>query len=224
MAIRPRRASKARAPYTYAFGTTENPISDGGLWLSRHTARTRVRTSGGLAFGTQGSGGGFDDSYAYVPRGFGPDQEIETTFSRTGSLDGQRECEHLLWVRDGEGHARYYEFNVIYDGSYFNLYRAEGGVLLADYTQLATFGTVGAILDGYKMRSRATMNGSGHCVLTTWLNRIGTNGDGFVQIGTFTDTSALPPGGMGIGFFRDANGTSTMDQFCWTDVVMRNYP
>ena len=59
-----------RPPRSYhEFDGTENPISEGGIWVHRDATLTTVRTMGGVAYGTQtGSGphAPYDDSNAYL--------------------------------------------------------------------------------------------------------------------------------------------------------------
>ena len=66
---------------------------------------------GGVAFGTNGVADSYDDSYALLSGGFGPDQTIEAVVYRNQSLSpGEtHEVELLLRFSDDSGNARGYE-------------------------------------------------------------------------------------------------------------------
>src|SRR5882672_7848930 len=79
-------ASPANGTYSTNFASTENPISEGGVWLSGKAAGvdwSDVRTTPGKAFGTEnGSLSGaavYADSTAILNGTFGPDQEASAT-------------------------------------------------------------------------------------------------------------------------------------------------
>ncbi len=71
-------ADAAAQTYTTRFAGEEAPLSEGGRWRNAGLDWTSVRSSRGIAFGTQtGTNTGvrrYDDSYAHLS-GFGPDQE-----------------------------------------------------------------------------------------------------------------------------------------------------
>jgi hypothetical protein len=70
--------SVAAQTCTTRFEREENPLSEGGKWHNTGLDWTTVRTSHGVAFGTEtGTNSGarqYDDSYAHLS-GFPPDQE-----------------------------------------------------------------------------------------------------------------------------------------------------
>src|SRR5262245_9190880 len=68
--------------YSTNFPFAENPISQGGRWKNGQTNGidwSNVRTTPGLAFGTQTGTNGFDDSVALLTGTWGPDQTVEAT-------------------------------------------------------------------------------------------------------------------------------------------------
>lgn len=91
--------------YCTAFPATENPISEGGIWLNggaNGTDWNNMRTSGGLCFGTQsGVSGLFDDSVGIINPTFGAwgsNQRIDATVF-IQNQDGSDFCEVELWSR-----------------------------------------------------------------------------------------------------------------------------
>jgi hypothetical protein len=67
---------------TTKFPLTENPISEGGAWINGKANGldwADVRTTPGLAFGTESGTSGYDDSTALLAGDWGPDQTVEAT-------------------------------------------------------------------------------------------------------------------------------------------------
>ena len=59
--------SHSGGTYTTNFPLAENPISEGGRWINGDVTGldwSNVRTNAGLAYGTQGGNGNYDDSVA----------------------------------------------------------------------------------------------------------------------------------------------------------------
>jgi hypothetical protein len=68
--------------YSTTFPLEENPISEAGHWINGQTTGldwADVRTTPGLAFGTETGFGGFDDSTAILTGAWGPDQTVQAT-------------------------------------------------------------------------------------------------------------------------------------------------
>ncbi len=66
--------------YSTAFPLTENPISEGGHWISGNAVGldwADYRTTPGLAFGTQTGSGGTNDSTALLTTAWGANQSGE---------------------------------------------------------------------------------------------------------------------------------------------------
>src|SRR5208337_935597 len=74
--------------YTTNFPLTENPISEGGRWINGGTVGldwTNVRTTPGLAFGTELSTSTNDDDSAAVLSGtWGPNQTVTAAVHMVG--------------------------------------------------------------------------------------------------------------------------------------------
>jgi hypothetical protein len=88
-------------PYTTNFPLTENPISEGGVWLNGKATGldfSDVRTTAGRAFGTQtGTGATYADSTAILNGTFGSDQEASgTVFNNDTVGDWHEEVELRL--------------------------------------------------------------------------------------------------------------------------------
>lgn len=82
-------ALAAAATYTTSFPATENPISQGGRWINGAVTGldwANVQTTAAFAFGTQTGSGGTDDSTAVLTGAWGPDQTVQATYQRTGTL------------------------------------------------------------------------------------------------------------------------------------------
>src|SRR5262249_21110591 len=68
--------------YATSFPLNENPISESGLWLNGKTDGldwANIRTTPGLAFGTETGSGGYDDSTAVLKGTWGPNQSAKAT-------------------------------------------------------------------------------------------------------------------------------------------------
>lgn len=220
-----RRSGDARifraSPLSYStqFSLTESPISESGNWVSQCTSRTRVNTSGGVAFGTQTihAPNPFDDSYAYVAGSWPNDVEVIVTAFK-GTTNGIQEIEILLCVTDAASSASMtcYEFNIAHDGSYANCYAWLGlANNINQFDQIAGTSVSGGVSNGYKFRGRRQGT-----ALTLDVDRLG--GSGWENLITASD-SRYTSGGAGIGFYRDNNlGTpGNSDQFSLTDFSLR---
>src|SRR4051794_2598221 len=81
----------AASPYTTNFPLTENPISEGAQWttgLATGLDWANVRTTPGLAFGTQSGSGGFNDSLAVLKGAWTPDQSATATVRSVNQQTG----------------------------------------------------------------------------------------------------------------------------------------
>ena len=75
----PATAMYSLADYTTNFSATENPISEGGIWANGASTGLdwkNVRTSGGVAFGTQTGTDIYRDSTALLLGTWSPDQSV----------------------------------------------------------------------------------------------------------------------------------------------------
>jgi hypothetical protein len=89
--------------YTTNFPSTENPISEGGAWINGRLAGldwSNIRTSAGLAYGTQDGVSGYNDSIAALTGTWGQNQTVQATVHLklpTPSSPPYEEVE--LWLR-----------------------------------------------------------------------------------------------------------------------------
>lgn len=214
-------AAIARASYSTALSLTESPISEGGVWSSQDTTRTRINTSGGVAFGTQTGGEStiYADSYAYHNGVWSPNVEIISTVFK-GTTSGIQEVEHLHRVSDTSSSTVCYEINIAHDGSYCDFYRWTGpNLVVGDFVPLVPSLTYsvpgGAVNNGDRIRTSIVGN-----ALNAWIDR----GAGWVLINSspVTDTAGagggavLTSGRPGIGFFKTAV-SGAMNQYAWAD-------
>jgi len=109
-------ATQPRKPYTTTFSLTENPISENNVWTNGGVTGidwTDVRTTPGLAFGTQSGSGAYNDSIAILAGVWGPDQTVTATVHSVNQQGGKvfEEVEILLRFRVSAHSARGYEIN-----------------------------------------------------------------------------------------------------------------
>jgi hypothetical protein len=175
--------------YRTVFPLTENPISEGGVWVNVGLDWTFVQTGGGLAFGTQTGSGGFNDSYAHLT-GFPPNHTaygIIHIGSPTGGIN--HEVEILLRWHDSAHVAQGYECNIAYNGQYTTIVRWNGP--LGSFTNLAQI-TSGVPTPHTGDIFSAVIIGN---KISSYLNG--------VLLATATD-STYATGNPGMGFFRSA--------------------
>lgn len=79
--------------YSTNFPLTENPISEGAVWVSGgiSSPRTNVQTANNHAYATMSSfdGTNFDDSIAVLAQGYSANQSCQGTIWNTGAINGQ---------------------------------------------------------------------------------------------------------------------------------------
>jgi hypothetical protein len=183
---------EAVGSYSTAFPLTENPISEGGVWTNGKAVGvdwSDVRTTPGLAFGTQTGVGGFDDSIAVLQGTWSPDQSATATVHTVNQQSGGvfEEVELLLRFAITAHGARGYEvnFRCAHDGTqYAQVVRWNGA--LAGFTLLDSRPGPG-LADGDRVT--ATIVGS---TITSYIND--------VPIFSVTD-AAFTDGNPGMGFY-----------------------
>jgi hypothetical protein len=193
--------------FSSEFSLTENPISENGRWKNRGLDWTAVRTSGGIAFGTQTGSGGFDDSYAYVSGGWPANQSASATVFK-GSASGIQEVEILLRVRDGPNTVTLIECNFAHSGAYNEkiLWRGPKGLVLGDFDFVDSGNPGSPLVTGDIVSAQVVGN-----IVTAFINGI--------QIGAAVDISSFgnnyKSGNPGIGFYREA-ASGAADQYGFT--------
>jgi hypothetical protein len=177
--------------YETVFTGVEDPLSEGGEWSNNGLDWSRVTKTDGMAAGTQGGYGGYDDSYARLS-GFPPNHSARAVVQIKDGMDESctHEVElHLRWS-DAPHIARGYEV-LLGLGSYLGIVRWNGPI--GDFTELA-FAWLPPVKDGDVFR--ATVRGN---VITAYING--------VPLLQATD-STYSDGNPGIGFFKRACGTN----------------
>ena len=189
-------APPSSGSYSSNFDLEENPLSEGGVWRRAVNNFTSVKSSGGVAYGTNGVTNTYDDSYALLS-GFGPNQTVEAVVQRSSSLNTNvtHEAELLLRFSDSTSGARGYECLFAFYGG-VQVVRWNG--TQGDYTVLSsTAGTGGLgreLLTGDVIK--ASISGS---VINLYINA--------TLVMRATD-SAFTTGQPGIGFFTRPGGNS----------------
>ena len=188
--------------YSTNFDATENPISEGGKWHRAVNAFTNVKTSGGIAYGSNVNpvvSGSFvyDDSYA-VLSGFGADQTITVTVHRSASLNqaDNHEIELLLRWSDNTSGASGYEC----------LFNQAGGMELVQHngptnsiSTLRSSSSGSTIDDGFVLKAVVSGNN-----IKMYINDV-------VQI-DYTGALAYATGQPGLAFFmRKAGGAANVN-------------
>jgi hypothetical protein len=176
--------------YSTSFDLTESPISENGAWAHVGLDWTVVKTTNGLAIGTQVGGiNSFDDSYAYLS-GFGSNYKLSAVVHKDPMVDSSvpHEVELLLRWQDAAHNARGYECNLSFSGLYAEIVRWNGAY--GDYTYITPMGSGGPgnVHDGDVFSAQIVGN-----TITTYLND--------VKLAEATD-STFTTGNPGIGFYR----------------------
>lgn len=190
--------------YSTNFPATENPLSQGGIWLNGGTNgidATDVRTTPGLAFATQvpHAAPPFDDSAACLS-GYHPNQSAQATIKNPGNAANFREVELLLRKSITAHSLPGYEIDITTNfGLSVVVANAVGG-----FTVLAS----GITGPNYSTADGAVWFSS---IVGTLITVI-CNGGTVTTYDTSGDTIKIAQGSPGIGFYADTNsGTPTAD-------------
>src|SRR5262245_13285131 len=186
--------------YSTSFPLTENPLSESNQWttgLSVGLDWANVRTTPGLAFGTQTGSTNFNDSIAVLKGTWTADQSatatVHTVNQQTGSIF--EEVEILLRFTITAHSARGYEFNYScrHDGTqYLQIVRWNGS--FNNWTLLDSR-TGPGLNNGDTIK--ASITGT---TLTTYINNV-------AQFSV--NDSAIASGNPGIGFYNQGGTTAT---------------
>ena len=184
--------------YTTNFPLTENPISESGNWVNGKATGLKwsnVRTTTNLAFGTQSSGGGYDDSTALVTGSWGPNQTVAATVRvvTADNVNNNEEVELRVRSSISANNLTGYEIQYSTESSnpYIVIVRWNGP--LGSFTNLALKNSSCAIGRCYVQTGdivKATVNSSN--VITMYIN-----GTQVLQATDGTFTAGAP----GIGFY-----------------------
>ena len=191
----------AWSPHTYTttFPSSENPISEQGRWVNGQTVGldwANVRTTSGLAFGTESGRIKYDDSTAVLAGVWGPDQTAQATVhSIHQTSDVYEEVELRLRTSISAHRITGYEINFRCTGDsarYVEIVRWNGP--LGNFTYVVR--TKGPGLKNGDV-VKATIVGS---TITAYINN--------VQVARGTDAT-YSRGSPGIGFYLEGAGTSS---------------
>jgi hypothetical protein len=187
----------SQGTYTTGFPLTQNPISEGGKWVNGGAVGldwTDVRTTPGLAFGTEsGNSSGnsvYDDSTAVLAGTWGPNQTAQGTVAvnkASGSSSVFEEVALRLRTTITPHSITGYEIygSVCKGHTYITIMRWNGP--LGSFTQLNLTSKVAALVNGDVLKS--TISGS---TITAYLNGM--------QVLQATDNT-FRSGSQGMGFF-----------------------
>ncbi len=189
--------------YTTSFPLTENPISEGGKWINGGTTGldwSNIRTTPGLAFGTQTDTLEYDDSTAILAGSWGANQTVQATVGVINQDSGLfEEVELRVRTSISAHNITGYEINcsVVPSNPYMQIVRwngplANSGNTNNGFTQLT--GSSTGCVDGDVLK--ATIVGS---TITAYKNG--------VQMLQVTD-GTFPNGNPGIGFYIQGGNAS----------------
>ena len=192
--------------YFSEFTATENPISEGGMWINGGTTGldwNNVRTANGAAYGTTLIPEGYADNWAVLTNHtISVDHEVEVVIYRPDlGYSGTNELELLLRASIEPHEARGYEVLVGYAGLASDIVRWNGDP--GDFTPLGWSGTgFSSMTDGDVVRAKIV--GS---TITVYQND--------VQVMTVTD-STWSDGSPGMGFFLRAGELDKWGMKSWS--------
>lgn len=189
--------------YSTTFPLTENPISEGGNWVTTTTGtfNNPVSTTGGNAVGLLSSV--TNDSVAHLVGAYGRDQTVTCTVFHNGS-SGSAEIELHLRCTFLTNQVKTYEIDIVPSQDVCVIVKWNGDQ--GDFTNLASSGSLGGAADGDVFKA-SCIGPSNNTVITVYKNN--------VQIVQATDTSAYVTGNPGMGF--DAGNPTNGALFGWKD-------
>lgn len=204
--FRHRFAGTASASYATNFPLTENPISEGGRWISGGITGyfQDVRTTPGFANGLAPSQDApapppRDDPTAVLAGNWGPTQTAEATVVVAASPQLYEEVELRLrtTITASGSNISGYEvlFSVAPANPYVEIVRWDGALYPGDITTSLAFTTATARVTGNRIK--ATIDAAG--LISAYLD----TGSGYQLILSVTDTT-YASGAPGIGFFSNS--------------------
>lgn len=200
--------------YATTFALTESPISEGGNWVNGKSTGLDwrdVRTTLGLAHGTQTGAVGYDDSTALLTGAWGPDQWVEATVRSSNQSDGFYE-EVELRLRSAISAHRITGYECLFrcamtPRAYASIVRWNGR--LGDFTVLAKVKGIG-VRDGDVVRAAI-------------VGRVITLHKNGARVLRATD-GTYATGSPGIGFFLQGAGEAANGDFGFTRVRASDLP
>lgn len=212
------RVSQPRVYFT-RFLATENPISEGGAWISGALTGNwqDVRTTPGLAFGVGVCASPpYNDPIALLTGPWTPDQLAYGKVRTVNQQNFNQECAFHLRASMSLGLARGYEILFRMSGSvgwYTDVVRWNGGTDDFDILRHETTGP--GVANGDILMAKAV--GS---VITAYVNGVSVNS--YDTSGDSVPVSGAGParytgGAPGIGFFQHGQTTATLPDFGFQD-------
>jgi hypothetical protein len=200
----------AGGSYTTDFNLSENPISEGGAWLSGAVApRTQVQTGNGNAYGTMVSFNGRDypDSVACLAGPFPANQQITATLYNNGAVSGL-EVELLLRCDFSLTRAFCYELDLVLSGGHVSWVRWDMTTANPNTYQVLVAGPPGSNIhfnDGAVWTAR---------IVGTVLTAI-CDGVTVLTYDTANDGVKYSGGKPGIGFWNETGSSANSPKFAW---------
>lgn len=192
--------------FSTSFPLTENPISQGGAWISGgiNPPRTDARTDGVHAFGTMSSfdGTNFPDSIAILSQIFPGNQWVQGTVWNTGAVDNT-EIELVLRGNLTSSTNTGYEIDIVHGGPIINLVSWNGPD--NDFTIIATQTSGITVNDGNIFYAQIVGT-----VITIKLN-----GTTVLTHDTSGDAFKIASGSPGIGFWNQTGSSTNSPLFGW---------
>ena len=197
------------ADYTTNFSSTEDPISEGGIWANGATTGLdwkNVRTSGSVAFGTQTGTDTYRDSTALLLGTWSPDQSVTGvvhTVNQTGAMHQEVEFRLRSTLAPHVNSGYEVLFRCTHDGSqYVQIVRWNGPA--GDFDYVAQTQGPG-ISDGDTLKAE---------IIGTTI-RVYING---ALVLTGSD-STFATGNPGIGFYLQGGSSATNSDFGFSSIT-----
>jgi len=192
------------ASYSTNFPLTENPISEGGKWISGgiNPPRTNVQTASAHAYGTMTSfdGTNYDDSIAILSSAFPANQWAQGTLYNNGAVD-LTEVELVLRGNLTATNNTGYEIDIVHSGPLVNLVSWNGPD--NNFTILRGYNTGFTINDGDVFYAQIVGT-----VIT-----LKCNGSTFATYDTSGDAFKVSSGSPGMGFWNQTGSSANSPKF-----------
>lgn len=199
--------------FSTSFSGTENPLSEGGIWLSNtNTLLTAFQKTGGRAVGLAVGAGAYDDSAALLD-GFGNDVEMTVTVFKDATIDtdATHEVELLMRATQSASVSVQYEALFSFNGNiqfvrWFNNGGSQDFEFLSPTSGTESLGR--ALITGDRVRAR--------CQGSTFTLQVIEADNTVHTLGVYTNT-AIASGKPGIGAFTRAGDGGNLTKFCLED-------
>lgn len=215
-----RRGGFSTGPSSFfsSFGATENPISEGGAWVSGgiFSGRTDVQLASGNAYGTMTTfSGNFIDSCCHLSNWNAADHSIECTVHNSSAVTGL-ECELLLRCDITSGHVFAYEIDLYKGGNGLALVRWDATTATPNaYEQLRAY-----VSDEVPLAHGDKVYGEirGTVIVCKYKPVAGSWSTIFTY-DTAGDTTKLTNGKPGMGFWNDTGNGANSPNFAFSDFL-----